>query len=249
MKKGISIVGIIGWLVTSAAIVALWLLLYPAAKRPGYFWGMIAWTEFLNLLVWGGITFFPLLFVPDDRNRRGLGGVYPTAAIIVYVYAALSFLFLLGLALFPESAFFRGFQIPGQVILLVLAGVLVMILFFSLMGARAGAEPLPEGLLSPTELATMLNVEASRFTGKGEKAVNLHDELRLLGEKIEHSLPHVGRIGRNEHYMAYTKEIQALCAEVASLDTGADEGIEKALETVAKLSSKVALLVESLKRK
>jgi hypothetical protein len=249
-RRGIGIVLLIGFLVTAAAIIAIPLLVVKTQNRDGLFAVRIVWMEFLAILLWGALGGFFLLFAPADKNRRGLGGIYPVFGIITFIYVAISFIILLIQWLIPASVFLAAAQIPAQVVLLVAYIILGVILFFALAGARGGTKRMPEGVPTPAELDVMLRTEEERLK-QSEESGSLRDAIKALREKIHYSLPQAGRVADSSAYAAFTGDVRTLYNEVSSLDFTKAESVAKFGELATKaegLRTRVEAIVESLKR-
>lgn len=247
-RRGIGIATLIGFLVTAVAIIVIPLV--GAQNRGGLFAARIIWMEFLAILLWGAIGGFFFLFAPADRDRRGLGGVYPVLGVITFIYVAISFVFMLIQWLLPRSVFLAAAQIPAQVVLLVIYVVLGVILYFALAGARGATERMSEGVPTPAELDVLLKSEENRLA-QSEASVSLRDALKALREKIHYSLPPAGRIATSSAYAAFTGDVRTLYSEVSSLDPAKEESVAKFGELATRadsLRTRVDVIVESLKR-
>jgi hypothetical protein len=250
-RRGVGIVTLIGFLVTAAAIIAIPLLVVKAQNRDGLFAVRIVWMEFLAVLLWGAVGGFFFLFAPADKNRRGLGGVYPVIGIITFFYVAISFIFMLIQWLIPASVFLAAAQIPAQIVLLVAYVVLGVVLFFALAGARGGTKRMPEGVPTPAELDAMLRTEEERLR-ESEESGSLREAIKALREKIHYSLPQAGRIADSSAYAAFTGDVRTLYNEVSALDLANAESAARFGELAAKakgLHTRVDVIVENLKRK
>jgi len=246
----ISIAALIGFVVTAAAIIVIPLLIVQAADRTGLFSYRVAWMEFLALLFWGLVGGLFFIFAPADKNRRGIGGVYPALGIITFIFIAISFIILLIQWLIPSSVFLAAAIIPTQIVLLVIYVILGVILYFALAGARGGARRMPEGVPTPAELDVLLKSEENRLA-QSQESVSLREALKALREKIHYSLPQAGRIADSSAYAAFVSDIQTLHREVAALDFAGNETVARVGDLAARadlLRTRVDVLVESLKR-
>lgn len=249
-RRGIGIATLIGFLVTATAIIVIPLLVVRAQNRGGLFVVRIVWMEFLAILLWGALGGFFFLFAPADKNRRGLGGVYPAFGIITFIYVAISFVFLLIQWLIPTNVFLAAAEIPAQIVLLVAYVILGVILFFALAGARGGTKRMPEEVPTSAELDVMLRTEEERLK-QSEESVSLREAIKGLREKIHYSLPQAGRIADSSAYAAFTGDVRTLYNEISSLDLTKAESVPKFSELTTRaegLRTKVDAIVESLKR-
>lgn len=250
-RRGISIAALIGFLVTAAAIIVIPLLLFSPAGRSAYFWTRIIWTEFLALLFWGFVGGLFYIFAPATPSPRERGGVFPTLGVITFIYVILSFTFLLLNAVLPNVKFLFTFQLPGQIILLLAYLVLGIGLYFSMAVARGGAQPLPQGVLSPAQLAALLKSEEEKLASLSS-SVPLRDSIKALREKILYSLPHAGAsIGESAAYASFSQDVDGFYHEVSSLDLSVDEIKSRFTDFASKADSlrlRVDVIAESIKK-
>lgn len=234
---------LIGYFVSAISAFLLAMLLVPAESRSVHFWPRVLWTEFLILLVWayfGG--YVAVLFSKDDRIR-GLGGIMPALGIIVFSYAIMSFALMLVSAYLPPSDWAGRIHMAGQVVRFAGAVVIGVFLCFSLFMARHGAEPIPNTIESPSQLAQSLRFQENRLSTSDsnrtiERRHDLLKAIKSLREKITYSLQHVGAIGQNQHYRDFSHEISLVCEKLGAIDLNASESSV----TAANLVSEMAVL-------
>ena len=101
--------------------------------------------------------------------------------------------------------------------------MLVVLLFVFFEYARAGAEPIPDGMATPQELSALIRLQedrvwssVSRLNLSGE-ANRLHNSLKSLREAIQHVMQNVGSIGQKQEYRAIVSEVETLCGQVQGL--------------------------------
>jgi hypothetical protein len=222
-KPSTSLVSLVGWLATAAAVAVIPVLVISEQDRSPYFWHRVAWSEFLTLVVWGYFSGFIWSVFPGGRKRAGIGGLLPATGLIIGLYAALSFA-LMVLIDWPSR-----FHWAGQVVLLVLVVLLFVFFEYARAGAATGAEPLPSGLRSPAELCAMIRLQEEKLWSSaatpplaGEDR-RLHDSLKTLREAIQHSLQQVGRIGGSQDYSSFAADAERLCAELQTAQVNSPE--------------------------
>jgi hypothetical protein len=83
----------------------------------------------------------------------------------------------------------------------------------------AGTEAIPDSLPTPQQLVVHLRAEEGRFSRLGlPDAEYLTQALRRLRERIEYSLPHVGRIGASPDYARLAAGVKDLCRRLSAVD-------------------------------
>lgn len=253
-NKGVPLATVLGFAVTSIAILALALTWVDSAERSEYFWQRVIWTEFLAGLVWAYIGGFFSLLVRKNRSVKGLGAILPGLGVAIFFYAGSSFLFMMVAVFWPGGSWELVSQIYKA------AGLIIVIIFlyFSWAAGVAETEPIPAGVLTPNELAVLLRRGENALQIKHSYCVEADlmgriDTLRLalkaLREKLEYAIPHAGRIGGDACYVTLSGEIEKLSKECLEL-TGANLNAEKlqlAEVRVAELISEVQSIAQTLR--
>lgn len=244
---GIITATIIGFIVTSITIISVPLILTEPALRSPHFWQRIAWTEFLAALVWAYIGGFFSLVIPKNRSIRGLGAVLPALGIIIFFYAASSFILMMIAAYFPQ---FSSLNMALQLYRAAGLVIIVIFLFFSWITGVADSHPIPPGIYTPKELIISLQREEKVLLSQRnlissseivDKIHALQISLKTLREKIQYSIPHAGRIGANNGYIDFSNAVNKLCEDCSNLDTQLLDGgeVQSIIQRASALSGEV----------
>ena len=244
---------IVGYLITAAAIVAVPVVLVPEASRSDFFWQRIAWTEFLALLVWGFFGCFATFAVGREKRGRGLGGILPVVGFIVSAYAIVSF------GLMMMHAYGGGGETGDRVysmlqtVAAALAAVTIVLMYFVRTGAIAGAEPIPAGIKTPSQLSSQISYHEGHvdaLQAEAGQVERLKALLKALREKISHSLPGAGAIGRLEEYKRFSAEVADLCDNLDKIpaDATAEKEVASSASRAEELARRVELVAQALKR-
>lgn len=246
---------IIGFAATFITIVLVPLIITEAASRSPYFWQRIAWTEFLAALVWVYIGGFFSLVIPKNRSIRGLGAVLPALGIAIFFYVVLSFVLMMIAAYLPH---FRSLNVASQVYRTAGLVIIIVFLFFSWVTGTADTQPIPTGVYTPQELTISLQrvenalLSQQVFIKPDVKACfdAFRTSLKNLREKVQYSIPHVGRIGSNDGYVVFSKAVIRLCEDCSALDAQAldIEKLESGIQQISVLSRQLQSIVQTLRR-
>lgn len=216
--RSVPMAALAGYAVTAAVVVVIPMLLIPADQRSPYFWCKVGWAEFLTLVVWAYFGGSLALVVPSHARISGIGGILPSMGMVIVAYAVLS-LVLVMVCSWPSTGHWAG-----QVLLLAAAVLLLLLLSFARSGAVAGAEPIPQGVAAPQDLAARLRMQEDRFWTSAADSPGraLSDALKALRETLQYSLPHVGRIGRQPEYLAFSGQLEQYCTSLQGVGTNAE---------------------------
>lgn len=243
-----------GWAITAAAILGVSTTLIPAEHRSHLFWHRVLWAQFLAALVWAYFGVYGSVALLGRKIPRGAGGILPSFGIVIAAFAGLSFALMLLHAFLPETDFVNRFHLTGQILLMALAGTLCIFLSFTRTAAAHGTAPIPTRTRSPNQLAALLKAEQFRLTENGGRNHSdaLVGALRVLRERIQYSLPHVGDIGTSADYQLLSAAVENVCEKLAAnaREPATDESQAVALgQEISELVLKVDLIAESLKRR
>lgn len=225
---GIGIATLIGFCATSVAIFIIPQLLIEVAERSDQFWQRVLWTEFLALLIWLYIGGFFSLVSPRYRAVQGLGAILPSIGIVIICYAVISFTIMMVASYFPQL---RPIHYASQIDRFAGLIVIAVFLYFSWRTGIAGAEPIPERILSPKQLIILLQQLEMAITRDVKSAVESENvallvamggSLRKLRETISYSMPHVGALGTNIKYAEFSSKIAHLCADISAVNLKTD---------------------------
>ncbi len=229
-----------------AATFAVATLLVPVASRSAAFWPRVLWAGFLVLLLWTALAGFCEV-VLGPRRLAALAGVAPALVLIVLVYAVSSLLMLVLASWLPVGELGQRIHWAGQIVRLTTLVFMAVGLVVSLIGARAGAAELPDGVARPAHLAQRLRLAAEALERAGRAATAR--EVRRLGERIEYALPQAGPITEGSGYAALHEGVGRLVGDLTGQAPEGGAVEEKTLlERTFALSSGVDALVASMKR-
>lgn len=246
---------LIGFVVTCITIVLVPLLLNDPASRSVYFWQRIVWTEFLAALIWAYIGGFFSLIIPKNRSIRGLGGVLPALGIVIFFYSISSFIMMMIAAYFPQINYLN---MASQIYRAAGLIVVIIFLFFSWISGMADTNAIPEGVRSPKDLIIALQSQENALLSQQsfliskdhkDKVALLINSLKSLREKIQYSIPHVGKIGSDNKYVAFSNDVIHLCETCSALNVQAIdiERIQSDIKQISVLNSRVQSIAHNLR--
>ncbi len=251
-NRSVNLALLVGWLATAMAVAVIPVLLIRQDQRSELFWHRIMWAEFLAALVWGYFGGALKFIFQGPNTRPSTGGILPATGFVVIGYAALSFL-LMVLDINSASRFHTAAQVG-----LLAAAIITLVFFgFAHAGAVAGAEAIPDGLASPSELGDSLRFKEEKLWPSGSRTPpagesrRLHEALKMLRETLEYSLPHVGRVGRNAEYSQLAGDIQMLCRELEDLPANSPDSaaVTRFVNSTEALRRRVENISAALKAK
>ena len=243
--RTLGIATVAGYLITAAIIVAVAVTAITPVKRSESFWYNVALTEFLALVVWAYLGGVFQLLLPATKEPRGLAGVLPITGLIVFGYVIFSFLLMLLSEQLGQSHW------TAQFVLLMGFALWFAPLNLARFGAVAGTEPIPPQIRAPQDLAAMLRIhEDMLWTPLPAAATRrLSEAIKALREKIQHSLPNVGRIGQTQEYQNFARQIEALCTDLQALPAdSSDQALFVRLQAAAtQLAAQTQYIASTLK--
>jgi len=249
---------IAGFIIIAIVIAVLPLLIVQPENRSGYFWHRILWAEFLNIIVWAFQGNWVAILFPTRKDSKRLAGMFPALGIVIILYACASLALLVAHSWYPNYDILNRFHLPAQVIVAALALLTSIFMSYSPPAHSHDAEPIPQGVQSPSDLGALLRAEEERFSPtslKGnaqDEEKRLHDALKSLREKIIYSLPGAGAIGKNESYISFAKAVQIFCQDVSALNSSNEQSktlFLQAINQADQLKRKVDLIIDNLKRR
>lgn len=249
-KTRVSIIAIIGFVITAVAIAVIPLIVVKAADRSPFFIYYILWSEFLALLLWFVIGGFFALILPPTLDRRGRSAILMPLSLIIILYVIFSFALMM---LYAFLGFLGVFFLPVQIGLFVVAAAICLIFYFSFAATKTHAQPLPDGVPTPTELGAILAAQEKRFSPAvlgsdiPEGLEKVFNALKGLREKIQYSLPRQGNIAGSNAYLEFTKEVQNVTGRVATTDAEGGDFLPMVKE-LDSLRRKVDVIAASLKK-
>ena len=245
-------VAIIGFLATSAAIVAVPLLLVPEHDRSAYFWWRIAWTEFLALLAWSLIGGRSMVSA-ESRPLPTFAGVAPAYGLVILSWGALSFGLVVCFAWLDPSVGPNSLHMALQVILLAATAIICALLYLPAHFAAKGTMrdthrgPGRPTARMPFELASRLRSEEERFAGDRR----MYQAIKVLREKVVYSLDGVAGVEGDPEYSELAARVMSVCnaLQVVQPGDGSANGIDATLREVQTLSRMAASISDALKRR
>ena len=232
-----------GYLITAFAVLAMPLFLLAPEQRSVYFWYKVAWMEFLSVVVWlylGGA-----IWSVTPAIGKGILGALSGYGLLVFCYAGMSFLLVL-----LGNGLGRG-QWVAQFGLLLGFALLYVTLDFARVGAVVGTEPIPAEIRAPLELAAMLRLHEDRlWTSSSEAGIRrLCEAIKVLRERLQYSLPHVGRLGQVQEYHVFVRQPEAFCADLQGLPVDSPEQgtVDRFRDIATRLAGQSEQIASSLK--
>lgn len=246
---------LIGFVVTSITIVLVPLILTEQISRSPFFWQRIAWTEFLAALMWAYLGGFFSLVIPKNSSIRGLGAILPALGIAIFFYSFSSFVLMVLVAYFPKL---HSLNMSSQVYNAAGLVIIVVFFFFSWISGMVGAEVIPDGVHSPTDITISLQSQENALlaqhnyplsSDQKDKVNMLRNSLKSLREKIQYSIPHAGRIGSDKAYAAFSNEVIQLCEDCSKLDVQAMdvERLQPVIQNISDLNGRVQSISQNLR--
>jgi hypothetical protein len=134
----------------------------------------------------------------------------------------------------------------------------MVFLFFSWVSGTADAESIPEGVHSPKELTISLQSQENALSAQHNNplpseqkdTVNiLRNSLKSLREKIQYSIPHAGKIGSDNTYVAFSNEVIQLCEDCSKLNVQAIdiERLQSVVQHISVLNGRVQGIAQNLR--
>lgn len=247
---------IIGFGATSIAIILVPVILTEPASRSALFWQRVAWTEFLATLIWAYIGGFFSLVIPKNRSIPGLGAVLPAVGIVVFSYSISSFIFMMIAAYLPQ---FSSLNMASQVYRLAGLVIVIVFLFFSWISGKIDTEAIPKGVHAPKDLVIFLQSRENELitqqnnplsTDIKDKVNTLRISLKNLREKIQYSIPHAGRIGKDKTYCDFSNAVIKLCEDCSRLGSEASdvEKMQTIINNVSILNGQAQSIAQTLRK-
>jgi hypothetical protein len=253
---GITTATLIGFAVTSIAIVVVAFILTDKTSISAYYWQRIAWMELFAVLIWAYLGGFFSLVIPKNRSIRGLGAILPALGIVIVFYSISSFILMVLAAYFPQYHYLnmvsQVFNVAGLVIIIVF-------LFFSWVSGIVDAGSIPEGVISPKDLIIALQSQENALFSQynyplpldqKDKVNILRNSLKNLREKIQYSIPHAGKIGSDSAYITFSHEVIQLCEGCSKLNvqTADVESLQSVIQNVSDLNGRIQSIAQNLFR-
>ena len=186
-------------------------------NRSAYFWYRTAWSEVLNLLVWGSGLFFVL----TTGTRKGLntrtGGIAPSLSLVVAIYAVLSFASMMIHAYIPETN--TGNRIHWVIQAILISTTLILIVFMNL-SRRAAINTSgnnDDHPLTPTELGNLLSTQLAAV--KRLDSPGLIAGITQLRETLTHTLSETELLFESADYLSLKDGILGLRGDIDRLAT------------------------------
>ena len=205
--------GLTGYTITVIGILGAGLLIIPEESRSDLFWPRMLWVAFLSLLVWGSLTCFLHGATLGREDRKRVMGILPATQMVLVTYAVLSFLIMIVHSLMPVSDSGSRIHLLFQIGLAVVSGITFVFLTIASVSAAKGLENTFEPGLSPAGLCALLKEQESKIS-RDSSAKGLEKTIKSLREKIQYSLPAVGKIGSSSTYHGFSEAIRTVCADL-----------------------------------
>ena len=210
--KSTSLLAIITFISTAILIAIIGMLIFTENSPPNaffgrgeYFWGKLIWCEVLFFSAW----YFGLQcsFKSLLGQRQQTGGAIPVISYSILSTVFFSYLILLISLFVPNVRIYNVLLFIAQLIVIVICLWKVMVLSYSRNLQNDGIVPIPEGVKTPASLVVQLAlIEKSFFSGDS----SIPKRVKILREKINYSLPSIGKISSSEKYIMLVSKIEVL---------------------------------------
>jgi magnesium-transporting ATPase (P-type) len=219
--RKLQIASLVGILIVCTARIALTTYM-PVGTHPGYLWFRTLWGCFLISLVWlvkgqfvAGVIF--------GRAKQQWDGILPALETLTFFYALTSISLMTIFSYLPDHPLLNSIHMPAQIIMATIFSTIILTLYIAYIGAMHGTKSSPEATKILYELRLLLEVEEDRFlqfSGRdtNEDVLRLHDALKVLREKISHSLPRCGSVTYSSSYAAISTTLQDLVDAIKAID-------------------------------
>ena len=228
----------------AVAIPVIGLLAFQSPESPNagnlvrgqYFIFKLLWCEFLLLVLFVGCIKGLGGQLLRQRQQTG-GGIVVQFAIIAN--ACLCSLLILGVSVFlPEK--YQQWILIAQIIIVVAAIILVATVTAGRDLQNDGIVPLQDGVKRPDQLvAQIASLENIIISNHPVSAASI----KTIKERINYSLPRVGKIAASAMYLDIVKDIESLCAAIES-----QNGSATINELCGKVDRKITLLIADIAR-
>lgn len=238
---------VLEYVALSTALISIFLipvLLFPANEpddsfwhRGEYFWWKVLWSEVVFTVAWFLGLQIPFRSLMGQRQQAG--GAFPAISRSVLSACILSYLILLVTLFLPHQRIYLVLPIVVQIAVIVVCTFQIFALQHVKSLQQDGIDPIPFSIKQPDEIAAQLLIYERKASAKNPQ---LAKKLRALSEKVNYSLPRVGRISTSVRYTTIIQNIDALCAQ---LDNVKDvQSIQPELDIIER---DIALLIVELK--
>lgn len=202
--------------------------------RGPYFWPKLIWCEIvLAALCLGGV------WQPGGRllhQRQQTGGGIVVQLVVIAKACYWSLALLLASVFLPDNT--QHWAVIAQVVLLVITVGFLASLTIARGLQTDGQTPIPPGVKRPDQLVSLLASIEPVAAGSLPGSIA---SLKSLRERINYSLPRVGRIAASVRYQEIAQEIESLCATIDSQKQSNDVN-----DQISRLDRKLTLLVSDL---
>jgi len=202
--------------------------------RGPYFWPKLIWCEILlAVLCLGGVWQSGGRLL---RQRQQTGGGIVVQLVVIAKACYWSLALLLASVFLPDNM--QHWEVIAQVLLLVITIGFLASLTIARGLQTHGQTPIPPEVKRPDQLVALLASIEPVAAGSSPGSVT---SLKSLKERINYSLPRVGRIASSLKYREIAGEIEALCAAIESQNQPSAVN-----EHISRIDRKLTLLVTEL---
>jgi hypothetical protein len=226
----------------AVAIPVIGLLVFQSPEPPNagilvrgqYFIFKLLWCEFLLVVLSVGCIKGLGGELLRQRQQTG-GGVVVQFAIIAK--ACLWSLLILGVSVFLSEKYQQWILI-AQIIVVIAAITLVATVTAARVLQNDGIVPPPDGVKRPDQLVAQIGaLENIIFSKHSVSAASI----KTIKERINYSLPRVGKIATSVIYLDIVKDIESLCDAIESKN-----GSAAINELCGKVDQKITLLIAEI---
>lgn len=211
--KQLTMWSVLTFCATVLAIFIISLLLFPANAasdsfwhRGEFFWYKLVWAEVVFCVAW-----FLGLHDPYSNllsQRQQTGGAIPAITSSVINACIFSYGILLLSLFLPEKRIYNIVLLVVQIVVIVITIWRITILNEARFLQQDGIDPIPKNTKQPEELVAQLSILEMNML---KMDADLSWRVKRLREKINYSLPRVGKIATSMRYLSLVNGIEELC--------------------------------------
>ena len=195
-------------------VISFWcvgeLLFDPDTSNQGFwvrselFYVRLIWFELLFTFAWFGAFIEP---IKEIFNRpRQIGGVPVAIAASICNAALLSIVMLVAWLFLPRERFYDNLPVAIQIIIVVVCLFKIVLLRIAGAAQLAGMDTIPVDIKSPEQLSAMLTICLKQPIVEDKYLKTLE----CCKNKIDHSLPRVGKIAKSSEYKQLAEKTEEL---------------------------------------
>lgn len=227
MKNNIKLIYIstFGCLISAVAIVVLANIIIPENSRSSFFWTRVAWTVFLNFILWGSTFSFLFASTSKQNGIVRFGAISPTVSLIAGTYAILSFLAMMIHAFAPTNDINSRIHWIAQILFLTASAVLLAIISVAHFSAESGAIFEKGQTSTPMQLHDLLKIK--ELSSSHKLSPPLRKSIKQLRENLAYSLHESESLFELMEYQVFSNDIHAFCESLDTLNKANSDNLDK----------------------